>query len=532
MDYGNARNVLINNREVDLQNLKELRDLPEKQKQNRAKEIIGGAQYLQRTSRFPSSRSCQDLPWAILFLLTVVALFAFVIYAVDAVSTDMNKDASYKHHKTHDGQIAPDIWNDAVTINLACVAGCVTGLIVAFLWVMAAKACPKPVVYISLYAVPVCLLLCGGIMVLWGFKSVASEEEGSGRVALIFGGVFAILLGLCQLSCVMCCWARYIPFTIEVVGMVADVSNENPCMIFVSLMGGFLGAAWLVLLAVGFAAFTMKHPQDTADQNKGMLSPLEFAFFLLLFWGNGVIHNVCHTAYCGVFSRWYFSEEGPFLLPSLRVALGSSFGSICFGTFMVAAINALEMLIRSLRVAFQEDGNIVGCIIALILECIVSAIGDMLEYFNSWVYVQCAIRGGSFCESARASCAMIACNGIKGIIGDLLINSVVSLGAWLSGLCGLAVGALIAFTRAEIESSTSEMPRAAVIASGLLGGLFGGLLTGGAVMSIFSSGAKAIIMCWAEDPNRMHEEHEFEDLHTEMNAKIREYQWGKGWLFE
>ena len=147
-------------------------------------------------------------------------------------------------------------------------------------------------------------------------------------------------------------------------------------MIFVSLMGGFLGAAWLVLLAVGFAAFTMKHPQDTADQNKGMLSPLEFAFFLLLFWGSGVIHNVCHTAYCGVYSRWYFSQEEPFLLPSLRVALGSSFGSICFGTFMVAAINALEMLIRSLRRAAQRDGDIVGCIIALILECIVSAIGD------------------------------------------------------------------------------------------------------------------------------------------------------------
>eukprot|EP00434_Breviolum_minutum_P041449 symbB.v1.2.036869.t1/scaffold5310.1/size28534/1 len=497
-------------------------NLPEKRKENRAKEIISGAQYLQRTSRFPSSRSCQDLPWAILFILTGVALFAFANYAMDAVSTDINKelnDPSFYHHKTLDDHIG--IWNDAAIFNLACEAGCVTGLIVAFLWVMTAKACPKPVVYISLYAVPVCLLLCGVIMVLWGFKSVASEEEGSANSALIGGGVVAILLGLCQLSCVMCCWARYIPFTIEVVGMVADVSNENPCMIFVSLMGGFLGAAWLVLLAGGFAAFTIQHPQDTADQNKGMLSPLEFAFFLLLFWGSGVIHNVCHTAYCGVFSRWYFSEEGPFLLPSLRVALGSSFGSICFGTFMVAAINALEMLIRSLRVAFQEDGNIVGCIIALILECIVSAIGDMLEYFNSWVYVQCAIRGGSFCESARASCAMIACNGIKGIIGDLLINSVVSLGAWLSGLCGLAVGALIAiaFTRAEIESSTS-----AVVASGLLGGLLGGLLTGGAVMSIFSSGAKAIIMCWAEDPNPMHEEHEFEDLHTEMNAKIREYQ--------
>ena len=152
----------------------------------------------------------------------------------------------------------------------------------------------------------------------------------------------------------------------------------------------------------------------------------------------------------------------------------------------------------------------------------------MLEYFNSWVYVQCAIRGGSFCESARATCAMISCNGIKGIIGDLLINSVVNLGVLLSGLCGLAVGALIgAFIRAEVESRSGTLSLAEsleLLASGLLGGFLGGLLAGGAVMSIFSSGAKAIIMCWAEDPNRMHEEHEFEDLHTEMNAKIREYQ--------
>ena len=133
-DYGTARNVLINNREVDLQSLKELRDLPEKRKENRAKEIISGAQYLQRTSRFPSSRSCQDLPWAILFLLTVVALFAFVIYAVDAVSTDINKelkDASFYHHKTLHDHIS--IWNDATTFNRACVAGCVTGIDCSFL---------------------------------------------------------------------------------------------------------------------------------------------------------------------------------------------------------------------------------------------------------------------------------------------------------------------------------------------------------------------------------------------------------------
>ena len=102
-----------------------------------------------------------------------------------------------------------------------------------------------------------CQFSCCFVESSWSFGAlrVFASEEGSANSALIRGGVVAILLGLCQLSCVMCCWARYIPFTIEVVGMVADVSNENPCMIFVSLMGGFLGAAWLVLLAVGFCSF-------------------------------------------------------------------------------------------------------------------------------------------------------------------------------------------------------------------------------------------------------------------------------------
>eukprot|EP00438_Fugacium_kawagutii_P016720 Skav227664 [mRNA] locus=scaffold58:615270:615965:- [translate_table: standard] len=229
-------------------------------------------------------------------------------------------------------------------------------------------------------------------------------------------------------------------------------------------------------------------------------------------------------AYCGVFSRWYFSKEGPLLLPSVKVALGTSFGSICFGTFVVAAINAVQMLVRSVRVAAQEDGNIVGCIVALVLECIIDAIGDMLEYFNAWVYVQCAMRGGSFCESARATCAMISCNGLKAIIGDLLVDRVVLLGTLLSGLVGLGVGAAIAFTREHSEHTHSvHFSHSGMVVAGVIGGLFGGLLAGGGVMTIFSSGTKAIIMCWAEEPDRLHQEHEFEDLHTEFNAKIHDW---------
>ena len=60
-------------------------------------------------------------------------------------------------------------------------------------------------------------------------------------------------------------------------------------------------------------------------------------------------------------------------------------------------------------------------------------------------------------------------------------------------------------------------------ASGLVG-LVSASISGGGVMSIMSSGTKAILMCWAEDPDRLHQQHGFEALHTELNNKAREWK--------
>ena len=59
--------------------------------------------------------------------------------------------------------------------------------------------------------------------------------------------------------------------------------------------------------------------------------------------------------------------------------------------------------------------------------------------------------------------------------------------------------------------------------SGLVGLVSAGI-SGGGVMSIMGSGTKAILMCWAEDPDRLHQEHGFEALHTELNNKAREWK--------
>ena len=149
-------------------------------------------------------------------------------------------------------------------------------------------------------------------------------------------------------------------------------------MVVISAIGGFVGPLWITLVILGYLAYYIKRTGGmSAEPSDGDSGAIYFFFFVLL-WGSGVIGNVSHMAYCGVFSRWYFEEDEAPLLKSLHVATVTSFGSICFGTMMVAAINTVEAIVRGIRHAAQEDGNIVGCVIALIMEAIISCIGDLI----------------------------------------------------------------------------------------------------------------------------------------------------------
>lgn len=61
------------------------------------------------------------------------------------------------------------------------------------------------------------------------------------------------------------------------------------------------------------------------------------------------------------------------------------------------------------------------------------------------VCAQVAVRGVSFIEAARITYSMMTCSNVDYIVQDLLINSVVSLGALLCGAVGAAVGAAAGF---------------------------------------------------------------------------------------
>eukprot|EP00439_Symbiodinium_sp_Y106_P079905 s2004_g18.t1 len=204
-----AGRVVVNNRQVDLQNLKELNDLPDRRRAGRAEVIRSGADFLQQAPRFPAHRACVDLPWAVLFLLTLLALISFVATSAGELgelgsAASRHLSSSYGYGGPVDGQaMSVDSgpryagqampWDNGsgyvgqampvdngsymseseagallVTSSLACVAGAAGGLILASMWIMFAQTCASTVVYFSLYAIPTLFLVAGVLTLLAG----------------------------------------------------------------------------------------------------------------------------------------------------------------------------------------------------------------------------------------------------------------------------------------------------------------------------------------------------------------------------
>lgn len=359
------------------------------------------------------------------------------------------------------------------TVLISGALGGSASLTAASLLTCLAKRAPGCVVWTSLLFSPV-LMIIGGLFLL--------------PANAILGSIL-MLAGVLSLSCILTCYARFIPFTIKVTETVASIMEEHPGMFGVALLGGVLGLAWS--LACGLCCMdiyaTHKSAVENASGSEGYA--MYFIGMLMLYWGAQVVYNLCHVTYCGVFGRWYFSvaEHGP-VVRSLRVAGTTSLGSICLGALLVAAIRALEALLNLARRSAQEDGNAVCCVVLLLLECVISCIGDLLEFFSEWAYVQCAVRGASFMQAAKITQSMLTCANLFYVIQALLINSVVNLGAILCGCfgCAVSLGAGLALGFDALVS--------AVV------GFLAGLVVGAAAAGVLSSGAKTILALWAEDP--------------------------------
>ena len=226
---------------------------------------------------------------------------------------------------------------------------------------------------------------------------------------------------------------------------------------------------------------------------------LNVYLLLSFYWVVQVIKNVVHVTVAGTVATWYFYEDIPHnpTLKSFKRATTYSFGSICLGSLIVAALQTLRTLFRMFARKNAGSGNWVMAILALVAASCIACIERLIRYFNKYAFTQVAIYGKTYCQAARTTFDLIWSHGIEAIINDSLISSVLTVGCIIGGVLGAGVGAGLGWIFWSDLADNYYWITMAVL------GFFIGFCFVLVAMECVDSGVACLFVCYAMDPQAL-----------------------------
>lgn len=226
------------------------------------------------------------------------------------------------------------------------------------------------------------------------------------------------------------------------------------------------------------------------------------------YWISEFIKNTIHTIVAGVYGSWYFCAGKPGGIPSgatmgaFKRATTYSFGSISFGSLVVAIINMLRQASSVAQAQSQADGNIVGCVFFCILSYLIGFLEWAVQFINRYAFSHIALYGKAYIPAAKDTWKMMKDRGLDALINDCLTGPVISMGSVFVGyVCALLAYLYLEFTHPAYNSGRGFTP--VVMAFSFLIGL--------QVCQIFmtpiSSGIDTIFVAMGWDPDIAAREH-------------------------
>ncbi|RXH79334.1 hypothetical protein DVH24_040481 [Malus domestica] len=172
------------------------------------------------------------------------------------------------------------------------------------------------------------------------------------------------------------------------------------------------------------------------------------------------------------------------LMKSLRYAVTTSFGSICYGSLFTAFIRTLRWKIRGVRSKIGNNECLLCCV-----DFLFHLVETLVRFFNKYAYVQIAVSGKGFNHSARDAWELFQSTGVEALVAYDCSGAVL--------LMGTVLGGLITGTSAGIWTWIKYRDRVVMVGSTAM--LMGMVLVGLA-MVVVESAVTSIYICYAEDP--------------------------------
>lgn len=182
-------------------------------------------------------------------------------------------------------------------------------------------------------------------------QTTMDVAKGFGHVFLVsaLGGIAALAFGAWFSITLVAVYVKYEPNGRSSNGRTSNGSGRNPACS--SSTGGSCSSAKVI----------------------GLIVFITFAGYWITEW----LKNTIHTTIAGVYGSWFFCSGKPGGMPkgatrgAFRRAVTYSFGSISFGSLVVALINMLRQAVSIAQQQEAASGNAVAAIAFCCLGCLI-----------------------------------------------------------------------------------------------------------------------------------------------------------------
>lgn len=366
-----------------------------------------------------------------------------------------------------------------------------------------------------------------GIYFIFAILFFSSGYMGGAILCLICGGITC-----CWYSCVQ----RHIPFAGQNLAVSCDAASQFPTLFMVAFGALLMNMVWNIIwflaivgvvepsksavvtmpggtydsqLCTSVPAYSTEFGDNvcndeqngccycaldsTTDFREGacysstMTQLTYFGMLVSFYWGSTVISNVMHCVTAGAVATWWFKSDfgSTPVFDSFYRAMTTSFGSICLGSLLVAILKATRQMLREARK--NRNAQMFLCII----ECCLSFIESLLEYFNRYAFCYVAIYGYDFKAAGKAVFDLFRSKGWTTIINDDLIDTALSFGCMG---CGVLTG-FIGWSYSVSIGVSSDYQLVLFIC-----GLIAGFAMSQVTLNVISSAVATVFVCFAENP--------------------------------
>lgn len=275
---------------------------------------------------------------------------------------------------------------------------------------------------------------------------------------------------------------RRIPFSATIMRTATKVVNHHKSLFASQIV--MLGASCTFLFFWMNALIPSMYRADS-DATTPWDGFITLFSVFTFFWVMQVMVNVVLVTTCGVVATWYFLG-GEDRMPknatrkSFVRAITTSFGSICFGSLLLASIQFLRWLVQVSR--RNNEQNFLTCI----LNCILAMLQGIVEYVNRYAYVHIAMYGYDYLTAAKHTLELFNQCLVSGLYNDCLVDSTLNL---MNLSFSLLVGLFCGLCSFSFAVGANAFLIALVIRSLLL--------------STISSAVITIFVCYAEVPEAL-----------------------------